>query len=177
MSKPTAEYLRECFREENGRLFWLKRPREHFKSEKGFHVFDAKYPDSEAGALSKITPANHRWSIKLDGKRYYRSRLIWCMHFNEWPDQIDHRDMNKLNDVVGNLRPCTDGQNKANVPRKATNTSGYKGVYLHKPTGLWRSKIQVGKKTISLGYFRDPVSAHQAYETAARKHYGEFART
>ncbi|HXI24964.1 MAG TPA: HNH endonuclease, partial [Pyrinomonadaceae bacterium] len=102
--------------------------------------------------------------------------LMWCMHFDEWPNQIDHRDLNKTNDEIGNLRPCTDGQNKANTRRRATSTSGYKGVQFHKPSGLWHSRIQVEKKRLSLGYFRDPALANEAYAAAAKTHYGEFAR-
>jgi hypothetical protein len=92
---------------------------------------------------------------------------------------IDHIDGNKLNNKRNNLRVCTRQQNTFNSKRNAKNNSGYKGVYLHKQPGgrsLWRARIKINYKTIHLGLFEDPRDAGLAYDVAAIKYFGVFAR-
>lgn len=91
-----------------------------------------------------------------------------------WP-LVDHIDGNGLNNRRSNLRPATASQNNANS-RARLGLSGYRGVALHKPTGLWRAYVQVGGKTKSCGYFRDVIEAAKARDKAAREAHGEFAR-
>src|SRR5262249_41749362 len=53
--------------------------------------------------------------------------------------------------------------------------SGFKGVSRH--GSRWRARIQVNGKKISLGTFASPEAAAQAYDEAAKRYYGEFAKT
>lgn len=85
--------------------------------------------------------------------------------------QIDHADMNGLNNVKSNLRFCTVGQNRANTNPPITNRSGYKGV--HRTKYSWVANC-AGEY---IGSFRDKEQAALAYDRAARARYGEFART
>ena len=89
-------------------------------------------------------------------------------------DQIDHKDRNPRNNLLFNLRPATNAQNRANS--KSYNESGYKGVYWNKRAQKWMAQITVNRKKIYLGLFDDPKKAHVAYCKAARKYHGEFAR-
>lgn len=54
-----------------------------------------------------------------------------------------------------------------NMPPRVNNTSGVKGVYLHKPNGKWHAGIRVLGKKKSLGYFVDINDAAAAYKEAA----------
>lgn len=91
-------------------------------------------------------------------------------------DQIvDHRDGNGLNNRRGNLRAGTRGQNAANRRLGVNNRSGYKGVCWVKKTGRWLAQINVDKKKYTLGTFKDPWEAAQAYNKAALDAWGEFA--
>jgi hypothetical protein len=58
---------------------------------------------------------------------------------------------------------------------RATNTSGYKGVYWDKRKQKWASIITVKGKHKRLGYFRDKEEAGLAYNKAARKYFGPHA--
>ena len=40
----------------------------------------------------------------------------------------------------------------------------------------WRALLRVGGKSISLGYYSNPVDAAKAYNNAATKHCGDFAK-
>lgn len=115
--------------------------------------------------------------VQIDGRKYRAHRLAWFYMTGEWPsDQIDHWDLNRANNRWENLRKATNSKNSANTRRPMTNTSGFKGVWLDKPTNKWRAKIQVRGEQRYLGYFDTPESAHHAYVVAATQYFGEFAR-
>jgi len=89
----------------------------------------------------------------------------------------DHIDGNKLNNQKSNLRICTHTENIQNSKRNSGNVSGYKGVSQDKARGRWRAYIKSNKRMIHLGYFLTAEDAAHAYDEAARKYHGEFART
>lgn len=89
---------------------------------------------------------------------------------------VDHINLNGLDNRRGNLRLCTDGQNKANGRIRRDNTSGYRGVYWNASANKWQAYISVNSKRLYLGVFSDPWDAAVAYNDAALKHFGEFAR-
>ena len=90
--------------------------------------------------------------------------------------EIDHKDGDKLNNLDENLRICTSGQNKHNRGKNKNNTSGFKGVVWCKSSKNWRSQIMINNNPIHLGYFNSVYDAAFAYNIAALKHHGEFAR-
>ena len=89
--------------------------------------------------------------------------------------EIDHKDENKLNNQRYNLRLATHSQNMINKKIRKDNTSGYKGVHITSGKYIL-AHIRTGGKQIHLGSFIDIVSAAHAYDDAAKKYYGEFAR-
>ncbi len=61
------------------------------------------------------------------------------------------------------------------------NTSGYKGVinvskHSRMKTRVWVASIKVNYKTIRLGYYETPEEAALAYNKAALKYHGVYAR-
>jgi hypothetical protein len=84
--------------------------------------------------------------------------------------EVDHVDRNPLNNQRDNLRYATRAENCANRTMKL-GESGYKGVSLYKPNGLWVAHC--GHDHV--GYFSSPTSAALAYNAAAWVKYGEFA--
>ncbi len=89
---------------------------------------------------------------------------------------VDHMNGDKLDNRRSNLRICTSSQNARNRKIHSNNKSGYKGVSLHKASGLYTVKIRVEGKTINVGYFKNDIIAANAYNDAALKYHGEFAR-
>lgn len=90
--------------------------------------------------------------------------------------QTDHIDGNPLNNQKSNLRICTHSQNQMNKGVGRNNSSGFKGVYWHKKANKWMAYVIKNKKHIHLGLFDNLKKAALAYNQAATKYHGEFAR-
>lgn len=90
---------------------------------------------------------------------------------------VDHvnRTRNGLDNRRANLRLATRAENLANSFNPKVNTSGYKGVSWIKAEQKWVAGIKIDGRRRTLGRFRDPWEAAQAYNEAARAAWGEFA--
>jgi hypothetical protein len=88
---------------------------------------------------------------------------------------VDHKDGDGLNNQSENLREATKSQNAANS-RKRNGSSIYKGVSYKESSDKWQAKICVNYKQIYLGLHENEVDAALAYDSAAMKYFGEFAR-
>ena len=88
---------------------------------------------------------------------------------------VDHVNLNTLDDRRSNLRLCSKAENCRNG-RPRGSKSGFKGVTWYPRYGRWVAAICVDYRVKTLGYFDDKVLAAQAYDVAARSHFGEFAR-
>jgi hypothetical protein len=89
-------------------------------------------------------------------------------------EKVDHIDGNTLNCRRSNLRLATNQQNTRNSRLSKANKTGYKGVMVLQ--GRWVAKITVDAKSIQLGRFETAIDAAIAYNIAAVKLFGEFAR-
>jgi hypothetical protein len=61
-----------------------------------------------------------------------------------------------------------------NQRKRITNKSGFKGVCRFRKK--WAANITINYKQIFLGYYLNKEDAARAYDCAAIKYYGEFAR-
>lgn len=172
---PSIEYLRQCVWEENGKLFWLKRPREHFQTSHRCNNWNAKFAGNEAGGVSE-TRNGFRWKIAINNKKLYRYIVVWALNHGEWPTkEIDHKNRNSLDDKIGNLRLASDSQNLVNSRMHSNNTSGFKGIHWDKSRKRWLVSIGFQGKTILVGRFKSIDDARTARTEAFVRYYGEFA--
>ena len=91
--------------------------------------------------------------------------------------QTDHKNRNRLDCRRENLREASQTQNKGNSTKYANNSSGFKGVSLHKKQGKYNARLRINKEIVHLGCFVDPVEAAKAYDKAAIQYFGDFAFT
>ncbi len=103
--------------------------------------------------------------IRLDRELYLSHRVAWFYHYGEWPKgHLDHKDRNKLNNAIDNLRIVNRAMQRANSTK--ASTSGLKGVTII-------AQITIDGKHVHLGSFPTPEAAHEAYCKKAKEVWGE----
>ena len=83
--------------------------------------------------------------------------------------ETDHINGDTFDNRKCNLRVVTTSQNGLSCRKLSRNTSGFRGVHLHKSTGKWESQIVIKGKQEFLGLFNDRQSASAAYEDRRRE--------
>ncbi len=89
---------------------------------------------------------------------------------------VDHIDGSRTNNNWENLRYATSSENGMNAKHRTDGSSVYKGVNYQTQAKKWKAQIGLSRKRIYLGVFRSEREAAEAYNTAAREHYGEYAK-
>jgi hypothetical protein len=131
-----------------------------------------------------------RWSAKRDRNWVYAVRFVndpasrgktISLHrflLNPPPHLlVDHRNGITLDNRRVTLRLATRLQNVQNKGKTQAKTSSkYIGVCLEKRTGCWDVRIRPQGKRIWIGRFVNEIEAARAYDEAAKKYHGEFAR-
>lgn len=114
--------------------------------------------------------------LSFRGNRLFTHRVAWVLMTGELPpDQIDHINCDKMDNRWKNLRVVDQQLNSANMKRRPSNKSGFKGVVENKK-GKFLAFIHVDHKTQYLGTFGTPEEAHNVYLQAAQKVWGNHAR-
>lgn len=105
----------------------------------------------------KINNVGYR-SIGINGREYLEHRLVFLYYNGYIPEQIDHINLNKLDNRLENLREATFSQNECNKAIRSDNTSGYKGI------------VKTYRKDILVGY-RAKVTITNGKQTTISKHF------
>jgi hypothetical protein len=131
--------------------------------------------------------AAFRWHACRDGRTWYAKRAKWAdgrsrtviLHREilgvPRGVQVDHVNGNGLDCRRANMRPATGAENTRNYRTPSHNTSGYKGI-IRRKNGRWQACIRYCGKRTYLGRFGSAEEAARAYDAAALRLHGEFAR-
>lgn len=166
----TAEYVRArlTYDPETGIATWLPVPENGHPARR----WNAKLSGKQVGSPD----ADGYRRIKLLGSSFLLHRVIWLHVTGDWPEhEIDHRDLNKANNRWDNLRVATQSQNRSNRPAQRNNRLGVKGITQTR-NGKYAALIKDGPGMRHLGTFKTVGDASAAYQVAALKIHGEFAR-
>jgi len=131
--------------------------------------------NAKAGDIAGSLHSDGYTRIFVDNKIYLAHRLIWLYHYGYLPKYLDHKYGKENGDYLWNLRSCTSSQNQHNSNIYINNTSGFKGVSWHKPSGKWRARIMANGSWDCLGLFYDKEVAAQVIRIERLKIHGEFA--
>lgn len=101
--------------------------------------------------------------IWIDKELHPEHRLAWFYVNGDWPaDQLDHINGNPADNRIANLRDASYYDNGQNRKLSKNNSSGIKGVSLHKGTGKWQAYITLKRRTHYLGLFENLSDAQKA---------------
>ena len=171
---PSVEYLRACFDldEDAGVLIWRVRPRDHFRTQRGWRAFNSQ----QAGKRCGVTTSGG-YKIVMVAKRLFKvHRIIFAIYYGRLPGfDVDHKDGDPTNNRPSNLREATATQNQLNKAAWKRVASGVKGVY--PKDGRYCAKIRKpGGESVWLGMFDSVDAAKAAHRAAVEKFHGEFGR-
>lgn len=150
-----------------GRLTWRERDLSLFPNPGWGQRWNARYAGTPAG--DTIDGKGYR-VIKLFNKQYLAHRVCWAIHYGAWPTQIvDHRNHDRSNNRIRNLRACSRSVNQRNQSDHGRNTSGHIGVTFNKGANKWAAFIRINGKQKHLGFFVDIADAAASRKAAERK--------
>jgi len=144
-----------------------------------FSYFDGglywKQPQSnrlKAGQLAGSIDGRGYLRTSIDGELIGNHLIIWIMHYGQTTKGlcIDHRDRNKLNNRIENLREITRTQNNLNSDSRLKA----RGISYDKVRHKWRAQISAENRNITLGRFDTEEEAHTAYREAYDELHGDF---
>jgi hypothetical protein len=168
---------------DSGKLYW--KPKGPDSGEYFWRRWNARYAGHEAGSPlnvrvgrpgSEKTRKTYR-RVHLGDRDYLSHRIAWLLHYGEWPTgDVDHINGDSSDNRICNLRTATKSENHGNrVLISRVNTSGYRGVSLHK-SGRWYAQLSKNGKHVLFKTFDNIEEAARAYDAAALEHFGEFAK-
>lgn len=161
-----SELLR--YEPDTGRLFWMNRPRLKCADERSWKIWNTKHEGKEA--FTGRTSSGYL-SGRIFNKTYLAHRVCWLLATGDWPvEDIDHINGDRSDNRFVNLRSVSRTGNNRNRRRSSNNTSGVTGVSWHFASSSWHATIGVGKKQVSLGYYKTVEAAEVARISANIKH-------
>jgi hypothetical protein len=128
------------------------------------------------GALAGAVCSGGYRVICIDNRQFRANRLTWKLVKGEEPPQyLDHKNRDKLDDRIENLRPLTASENSLNQALSIRNTSGQAGVHQYwvgQYGPYWGAFITVRREKIYLGNFTDFGAAVAVRKAAELRYFG-----
>lgn len=133
------------------------------------------FPGHRSGQIAGSVNGSGYKHVRVNGKIVLQHRVVFLMYHGYLPKYIDHRDNDRLNNKIGNLRAATARQNQANRKVGKNNKSGYTGVSFEKHLNKYVAGMQLNGKHVNLGRFDTAKEASDAYNKLAVNNFKEFA--
>lgn len=112
--------------------------------------------------------------LSVDGVDVLAHRAAWAVTFGVWPALVDHKDRNRCNNALANLRDADRSLNAQNMDvRNGRGVTGLRGVAVNTSRGCFTASIHVDGKSQYLGRFSTPEEAHAAYLRAKPVYHPE----
>ncbi len=131
----TQEEALEWFEYRDGNLYWKK----------------TSNGRAQEGKLIDTTSRGYK-VVRLKGKIYRVHRVIFLMFHGYMPDLIDHRNQNRGDNRIENLRPASKRENAINTKKRA-----YCNVFPENGSPKFRVQLTVNGKCKRLGTYWEPM--------------------
>jgi hypothetical protein len=154
---PSLERLHELldYNAETGALVWRRATTNRVKG----------------GANAGCRGSDGYLRIGIDGVRFKVHRIAYLMGAGvEWQGDIDHKDGDRLNNRLDNLRPVVRQTNVQNQRRANVDSrTQVLGVTKGRRGNGFRAQIGINGRNYALGTYPTPELAHEAYVKAKRE--------
>ena len=107
---------------------------------------------------------------QFEGKQIPVHHLAWFLSYGVWPKELDHKDNDRANNSLSNLRGATRAQNMAN---RKDYGAGVRGV--QRRGSSFRVITSAGGKRINLGTYQTEQEAVEVLKKYHIETYGEFS--
>jgi hypothetical protein len=142
-----------------------------YNQDTGFFTYKINRGRRKVGDVAGHKSDGYIW-IGIDRERYSGHRLAWFYTYGEFPtDCLDHVNRDRSDNKLSNLREATKQENLQNRNIQRNNKSGITGVSWNKNKGKFQAQISVDGKNNHLGWFKDTISAFEAYKAASIQHH------
>ena len=160
MSTDIEDHIDNYLYYEEGKLFWKNRS-------SSYKYLNGK----QAGHFNK--DGYNVVSVKC---RYiYAHRIVFFMHYRYWPEEVDHKNRDRSDNRIENLRPCTISQNRRNSGLRTDATPYGKNIGWNRLLSKYFVRLFKDGKYIYCGSFQDLELAQLVASEAREKYYGEWA--
>lgn len=142
-----------------GKLVWIKNT----------------YGHAHAGKPIGGLDGDGYYCVGIKRKKYRLCRIVWLYFYGEWPNgHMDHKDGDKTNDSLNNLRIVSIKENNINrkTSKKKRKYNLPKWVMPHGKK--FRSIVRANGKMNRLGVFDTPSEAHKVASEFAKTQHGEY---
>lgn len=169
-TKLTTELVRKTvdYNQKTGYFFWLFRDESFVENglmtERDRKTFNTRRAGKKAGC---VNPSTGYLVLKIFQESWDLHRLAFLWMGEPLPEQVDHKNGVRSDNIWTNLRPVTNHENRKNMKKPKSNTSGHIGVYRNKKRNLWAANIGINGKCKYLGSFEKIEDAIAAYKKAA----------
>ena len=105
-------------------------------------------PTSPSGLNQHGTLLHNGYRQVVFNKQFYKAhRIVWALHYGDpGPVLIDHKDRNKSNNLIGNLRTADHAEQQRNRTKQANNKSGVKGLHYDERRKEWIGQVRAKDK-------------------------------
>jgi hypothetical protein len=120
-----------------------------------------------------------RSTIKSMGvqRTVFMHRVILEHHgYDLTTGEVDHINGDGLDNRKSNLQIISHAENIRKSRTQVNNKSGFRGVSWHKQDHRWQVFIEVDQVRKYVGSYRTKIAAALAYDEAAKKYFGRFAK-
>jgi hypothetical protein len=178
---PSIELLNTLVRYDfnTGCLYWKERTPCMFESKTKTNIEICKSWNNKNANCEITTKCQKGYlRVKINGKYYPAHRIAYSLYYNEIvnPDvEIDHKNRNKSDNRIKNLRKATRSQQLQNASIKTNNTSGVHGVNWSVHNSKWLVRIRANGKRIFVGYYDALEEAKSARINAEKMYHKNYA--